>query len=262
MSANRSSAVMQQRRPDGAAKKATSGRCVAPRALNYFPTPPWATRALCEFLIGHGHPLDDLICWEPACGEMHMARPLGDYFAEVVASDVHRYGDDHELFDFVGLCGASIHANRDARFEQPDFVITNPPFTLAVEFIAAASVVARGGFAMLVRSAFLEGGERHRRLWSTNPPSFVLQFCERVVLLEGRLVRTGAVDPFAVEEGRKATTATSYVWLVWLEGEADTRMRWIAPCRERLERAGDYPDYAASEQPPAPDGLFGQEVAA
>jgi hypothetical protein len=89
-----------------------------------------------------------------------------------------------------------------------------------------------------------------------NPPSFVLQFCERVVLLEGRLVQAGAVDPFAEEEGRKATTATSYVWLVWLDGERDTRFRWLAPCRERLERPSDYPNYAAEAPASADEGLF------
>jgi hypothetical protein len=44
---------------------------------------------------------------------------------------------------------------------------------------------------MLVRSAFLEGERTvHRDLWSVFPPSYVLQFSERVVLLEGRLVQS------------------------------------------------------------------------
>lgn len=240
MSANRSSAVMQQRRA-GAAQR---GRHVAPPQLNYFPTPPWATRALCEFLIREGHALDDLVCWEPACGEGHMTRPLQEYFADVVASDVHRYDTipevgEHELFDFtLSAMGSGP--------DQPDFVVTNPPFTLACEFIAAASVVAQRGFALLVRSAFLEGADRHRALWSSNPPSFVLQFSERVVMLEGRLIRAGDVDPFSDQPDRRARSATAYVWLVWLEGEDDTRLRWIPPCRARLERSGDYPDYSAA----------------
>jgi hypothetical protein len=279
---NRSTAVMQRRH----AGDRPRGREVAPAQLNYFPTPPWATRALCEFLVGRGIALREMVCWEPACGEMHMARALEEYFFDVVASDVHDYskasptqanrgsrGDDHDLFDFT-LAAMEMAARESsssgpptptgagcAPFEQagsnaPDFVITNPPFTLAAEFIASASVVARHGFAMLVRSAFLEGGERYRQLWSSNPPSFVLQFCERVVLLEGRLVQAGAVDPFAEEEGRKATTATSYVWLVWLDGERDTRFRWLAPCRERLERPSDYPNYAAEAPASADEGLF------
>lgn len=38
---NRSTAVMQQRLRDD-----------VPDPLDYFPTPPWATRALCEWLAG------------------------------------------------------------------------------------------------------------------------------------------------------------------------------------------------------------------
>lgn len=225
MSANRSSAVMQQR------------RSVAPGALDYFPTPPWATRALCEFLEQQVANLRSLVCWEPACGEMHMVRPLGEYFFDVIATDVHRYGADHDLFDFT--LAAMVGVDR----ERPDFVITNPPFQLAEEFIAVSSHIAECGFAMLVRSAFLEGASRYRQTWSTNPPSFVLQFTERVVMLEGRLIRAGEVDPFSEQEDRRARSATSYAWLVWLQGEDDTRLRWIPPCRARLERTSDYPEY-------------------
>lgn len=229
MTPNRSSAVMQQR------------RTVAPDALDYFPTPPWATRALCEFLEQQVANLRSLVCWEPACGEMHMVRPLGEYFFDVIASDVHRYGDDHDLYDFT--LSAMLGEGR----ERPDFVVTNPPFQLATEFIAAASAIAECGFAMLVRTAFLEGADRYRRLWSTNPPSYVLQFTERVVMLEGRLIRAGEIDPFSEQQDRRARSATSYAWLVWFQGEDDTRLRWIPPCRCRLERDGDYPDYLRAE---------------
>lgn len=184
--------------------------------------------------------LSDLTCWEPACGEMHMARPLAEYFGEVIATDVHRYGDDHEVFDFT-----LAKFERRPEHGAPDFVITNPPFRLAADFIAAASAVAERGFAMLVRSAFLEGRERYETLFSRNPPSFVLQFVERVAMLEGKL-------------DRDASSATAYCWLVWLEGEPDTRLRWIPPCRRLLERPGDYPNYAVDQLPPQPDGLFGE----
>lgn len=189
--------------------------------------------------------LSDLSCWEPACGEGHMVRPLGEYFREVIATDVHQYGDDHALFDFTL-----------AKFERrpedgaPDFVITNPPFRLAADFIAAASAIARLGFAMLVRSAFLEGRERYETLFSRNPPTLVLQFVERVAMVEGRL-------------DQDASSATAYCWLVWLTcSEPDTHLRWIAPCRARLERPGDYPTYPVETLPPPAEGLFGEEATA
>lgn len=254
--ANRSSAVMQQRRPDGAERR--SGRLIAPEELEYFPTPPWATRALCEFLqqLEQLPDLRQLSCWEPACGEQHMAAPLREYFGQVRASDVHPYGGN-EVADFTL---APMVAEEIA---SVDFVATNPPFKLALAFIQAAIAASRRGFAMFVRSAFIEGEERYANLWSVFPPTYVLQFAERVVLLEGRLVQAGQVDPFAEKEGTKASTATAYVWLIWLAGESDTRARWIPPCRRRLERPGDYPDYFPVEQlPPPADGLFGTEVAA
>jgi hypothetical protein len=236
-SPNRSTAVMQRRK-------------VAPDSLDYFPTPPFATRALCEFLKGEIFDLGNLVCWEPACGEGHMVRPLREYFAEVIASDAHCYRDDHEIFDFTL-----------ARFERrgddrPDFIVTNPPFKLALDFIDNALQVARVGVAMLVRGAFLESENRYERLWSKRPPSYVLQFSDRVMMLEGRLVRRGGEDP---QTGRKVTSATSYCWLVWLLPSlhhSDTRLRWLPPCMAQLERPGDYPDYStAAELAPAP--LFG-----
>lgn len=242
MSQNTSTAVMQRRAP-------------APDALDYFPTPAWATRALCEFLRDElGHDIGEQSVWEPACGEMHMARPLGEYFRWVNATDVHRYSDDHALADFLIEHGA---------FPSPDWVITNPPFVLAAEFIETAMRVSHVGCAMLLRSAFLEGQERHRTLFGPNPPAYVLQFVERCLMLRGRVIRVGAPDPFNLDDAGKpknGATATSYCWLIWIHDQADTRLRWLADCRERLERPGDYPEYAEQWATIAPDneagGLF------
>jgi hypothetical protein len=152
-----------------------------------------------------------------------MVAPLAEYFGSVDASDVHDYG--------AGF------AQRDFLFPGPlpvvDFTITNPPFRLAEQFIVRAAETSGGGFAMIVRAAFLEGQGRYGRLFSRNAPSFVLQFTERVVMHKGRLAPEGS-------------TATAYAWLVWLEGETGTQLRWVAPCRKRLERASDYPVEAAA----------------
>lgn len=210
MAQNRSSAVMQN-------------RVEAHDSLDDFPTPPWATRALCEFLLDQGLSLGEMSCREPAANRGHMVAPLREYFASVDASDVHDYG--------VGF------TQRDYLFPGPiavvDMTITNPPFRLAEQFIERASATSLVGFAMIVRAAFLEGQGRFERLYSKNPPSFVLQFTERVVMHKGRLAPEGS-------------TATAYAWLVWLDGEDATQLRWIAPCRKRLERAGDYSVEAAA----------------
>ena len=56
-----------------------------------FPTPPWATRALIEHVIGKAG-LETMSCLEPACGRGHMSRTLEEYFGSVASSDAYDYG--------------------------------------------------------------------------------------------------------------------------------------------------------------------------
>jgi hypothetical protein len=230
MSQNTSSAVMQQ-------------RAEAPDSLDDFPTPPWATRALIEFLEAIGCALSTQSAWEPCCNRGYMVRPMLESFDSARASDVMLYSD------YIGGCTPELIDFVTTGFTEPavDWIFANPPFNLAEEFISVARGLARVGCAMLVRGAFTEGTGRYSRLFGVRPPDFELKFTERVVMLKGRLVRVGEPDPFNLDDDgnlRDASTATSYVWLIWLrEGGGDTRARWIAPCRLRLERDGDYPVY-------------------
>lgn len=216
---NTSSAVMQQRRE-------------AKDSLEDFPTPPWATRALCSWLRQQGHVLEELTCREPAANRGHMVRPLVEYFFKVEAADAYDYGAGFPVQDYLfGPLPDTV-----------DWTITNPPFRLAEQFIERA-LATSGGVAMLVRTAFLES-EGREWLFAHTAPSYVLIFAERVVMLKGRLVRTGAPDHANLDSGgkpKKASTATSYTWIVWIKGNEDTRVRRIEKCRLRLEREGDYP---------------------
>lgn len=223
MSQNRSTAVMNRRsEPDD--------------SLDDFPTPPWATRALCEHLLGMGFDLGSMIVREPAANRGFMANTLEEYFHIAYASDVHDYGAGFPVRDFLF----------PGELERVHWTITNPPFRLAEEFIARALETSTIGCAMLLRTAFLEGQDRHEGLFSVTPPARVLQFVERCLMLRGRMIRVGALDPFNLKDGApvKAATATSYSWLVWIHGDTDTRLRWLASCRRRLERPDDYPNYS------------------
>jgi hypothetical protein len=217
MSQNRSSAVMQQR--------------IEPHnSLDDFPTPPWATRALCQ---GMQNPWDEVLslssnalapstghltCREPAANRGHMVKPLREYFGHVEASDIFDYGVGFPVQDY--LFGPLP--------QMVDWTITNPPFRLAEQFIFRALETSREGVAVIVRSAFLEGVGRYRDLFKKRPPSNILQFSERVVMHKGRL-------------SAKGSTATAYCWLVWdLRAKGSTEFTWIQPCRKQLERPEDY----------------------
>lgn len=208
MTQNTSSAVMQQRSEPH-------------DSLDDFPTPPWATRALCEYLIsprtvGYTLHLDSVR--EPAANRGHMVKPLAEYFGRVEASDIHDYGAGFPVQDYL--------------FGPPpprtEWTITNPPFRLAEQFIRRG-LECSNAVAVIVRSAFLEGVGRHRDLFSVRRPRLVLQFTERVVMHKGTL-------------SAKGSTATAYCWIVWTNTgrHGPTEFDWIAPCRKRLERAEDY----------------------
>jgi hypothetical protein len=204
---NKSHAVMAQR--------------VEPaNSLDDFPTPPWATRALIEHVLGRsGQPLLKRSCLEPACGAGHMAKVLREYFGSVVAFDVRDYGYGQQQ-DFLSAQHSSA---------SWDWVITNPPFRLAEEFVVRSLDIAREGVAILARTVFIESVGRYEKLFKSHPPTTYAQFSERVPMLRGRL-------------DKKATTATSYCWLVWQKSDIFEfpRLTWIPPCRKSLERESDY----------------------
>lgn len=193
-------------------------RVEAADSLDNFPTPPWATRALLEHVIADAGPFRKLSCLEPACGAGHMAKPLKEYFGRVKASDIHSYGYG-SVADFLS---APVQAG------SVDWVITNPPFRLAEDFIKRALIVARQGVAILARTVFLESVGRYREIFEQTPPAKFAQFTERVPMVKGRL-------------DAKASTATGYAWIVWEKQATEApRLLWVPPCRKKLERSGDY----------------------
>src|SRR5215471_12247523 len=135
---NKSHAVMSQ-------------RVEAADSPDDFPTPPWATRGLIEYIFENKKDLPAQSCLEPACGAGHMAKVLKEYFGEVVYADAYGYGYG-PIRDFLTYPYAT---------NSCDWVITNPPFRLAEEFVLRALSVARVGVAILARTVFLESVGRY-----------------------------------------------------------------------------------------------------
>lgn len=189
-----------------------------------FPTPPWGTRALFQYVL---YPYTDRMhdtVWEPTCNRGYMVRPLQEWFRDcnVHYSDVYDYKDNrcvYRVFDYTA-------ADWLRRF---DWVVMNPPFNMIEKFISRALTHTNKGVAVLGRIALLEGKSRYENLYSIRPPTFVAPFVERLPMRRSR------VDP-------DMTTASAYAWFVWVRVDpGPTRVVWVPPCRAELERPGDYP---------------------
>lgn len=223
-----------------------------PLSLDNFPTPPWATRALCELVLPRlGVDASALTVWEPACGEGIMAAVLREYFKSVFSTDIYNYLLNKPC---EGLCYDFLNDEAQMRRERNggkiyDWVITNPPFSgkqkcaearidRSLEFILLALKRARLGVAMFVRTQWaVEGVTRYERLFKLRPPTVFAPFAERVPLCRGRWNPDGS-------------TATAYCWLVWVKGKRSLPTFFIPPGqRKALTEPDDRRRFAAWSMP-------------
>lgn len=203
-----------------------------------FPTPPWATRALFEHVLpavwDKSYKADVIL--EPAAGLGHMAAVLDEYCDNVFASDIYNYpmADGRDAF-------ATRIATHDFLSEDHecdvDWVITNPPFSLAHAFLARALTCASRGVALLLRIQWMEGQDRYKDVFTPTPPSLIAPFVERVPMCEG------GYDP-------NGSTASMYAWFVWVKNlhgllpaplteGATIPSLLIPPCKGELWRTSD-----------------------
>jgi len=237
-------------------REVNGARAIAPRrqepadSLDFFPTPPWATRALLEdvLLAVFGESIEGLQVWEPACGEGHISGVLEEYGAKVAATDIFDYSLDGR--SPPGWRGTTDFLDPD-QGGSPDWIITNTPFgPVALEMALKALRLTKRGLALFVRQQWLETPGRYERLFKDQPPAIYAQFVERVPLHKGRWEPEG-------------DTLTAYCWLVWFPGRAaaGTRMIWIPPGRREVRsRVDDVERFTA--HPVMPVSRHGAEEAA
>lgn len=201
MSLKPSRAVMETRAP--AVVEKDDAQTALYRALDFFPTPPWAGRAGAE-LVQALDPTAKVV-WEPACGEGHMAGPLGEYFS-VVASDIHAHG--------YGLVEDFLQPSAARRGWRTQWTISNPPFKDLAAFVERGLEVSSAGVALLLRTAAVDSNGRHELMQGL---ALQATFSERVSM------RLGRWDP-------DHSFATTYSWFVWMHAKAIAR----SPLREAI----------------------------
>ena len=179
--------------------KPTTKRLADLDGPDFYPTPAWATFALIDNERFDGD------IWECACGDGAMASVLEETSSAVESSDLYDRGFGEVNHDFLTT----------TRHRQN--IITNPPFHSAEGFIASALESAERKFALLLRLAFLEGGNRARTIFTVHPPSRVWVFSERITFYPKGTKRAGG-------------GTTAYAWMVWDKNHIGaTELAWFKP---------------------------------
>ena len=125
------------------------------------------------------------IC-EPACGDGAIVKVLQEKTNNVVFYDIQK--------------------NFLTETEQYDYIITNPPFSIAYEFIQKAKIVAKKKFAFLLPLSYLHGKQRYDRIYSDKeyPLKKVYVFTRYPML--GEKLR---------EDGKYNTGMMVYAWFIF-----------------------------------------------
>lgn len=197
------------------------------RSLDYFPTQPWAARAMAELVMRVDPSARS--AWESACGEGIMAHGMADYFDRLVMSDVHDYGVGAHVLDFL-------RPNLSPPGGPVDWIFTNPPFEHAKDFVTLSRQRARRGVAMFVRLGFQETVGRFELFSGPMRATLACPFAERVGIKLGDCALSG-------------NTAMAYMVVIWVTDPElardypdETLLRPFPPgTRDRLSRPSDGP---------------------
>jgi len=196
-------------------KKTLTGTSLAGGSVNYdrvendfYATDKNSTRGLLDI-----HNIESDSFYEPCVGQGHIVEVLKEYFpnAEYTYSDlVDRGYENTQIFDYL---------NTETDIKA-DWIITNPPYKLAKEFISKSLTQANKGVAMFLKIQFLEG--QARKEWFKNTPlKYVYVFSKRQDPLRDGM----ELNP---KTGKKWGSTMCFAWFVWEIGyEGEPIIRWI-----------------------------------
>lgn len=160
---------------------------------DYYQTPYSMTRQLLEVENFEGKIL------EPSCGAGAIVKVLRDYNKSVDYCDLNNEfsltGIFKDFKDFV---------NDD--FDRYDNIITNPPYSLAKEFILKAKQITNNKIAMLLPLNYLHGVTRYNEIYLDRefPLKVVYVFC-----------RYGMLEETIRDDGTYRTGMMVYAWYIW-----------------------------------------------
>lgn len=181
------------------------------RAENdFYATPFYATEAI----LDHEKLAGTIL--EPACGEGHISKVLMERYpnSKIVSTDLVQREDKFGCNVRGGVDFLSNEYN-----ERFDNVITNPPFSLAKEFVEKGLQITNDKVIMFAKIQFLEGQQR-KDFFAKTPLKYIYVFSKRVAPLNNG-------KPFD-ENGKPWSSTMCFAWFVWEHGyTGGPVVRWL-----------------------------------
>ena len=151
--------------------------------------------------------------YEPCVGQGHIAEVIKEYFpqAKLYVSDIVDRGYPNTIIrDFL----------KDSGNVTVEWVITNPPYKYAKEFIENSLKIVNKGVAMFLKIQFLEGQSRKDWL-QKSPLKYVYVFSKR----QSPLWNGQKINP---KTGKKWTSTMCFAWYIWEKYyKGEPVIRWI-----------------------------------
>ena len=164
---------------------------------DFYETPYTLTR---KFLDVEYFNKNSTIC-EPACGGGAITRVLKEYWED---DKITAYDKETNFLWEMG---------------EYDYVLTNPPFSIAFEFIQRAKLVAKSKFALLLPLSYLHGKKRYDEIYSDKTYGLKKVYVFTRYPMLGENLR---------EDGKYNTGMMVYAWFVWENGYSGQPMvDWI-----------------------------------
>lgn len=190
-----------------------------------YPTPYWALAALFESL---GARVTGQVVLDPACGDgrvMFMASQYGA--AAVLGVEVREQAAASAQVHGPVVFGDALQLARDGQLPAHTMVATNPPYSLAEEFIQEIALKCRLSTFWLLPLSFLASATRYRWL-KNNMPKTVQVFPSRPSFIAVCKGKDDTIKPCgrkfpkgtggSCECGGKiadGVDATEYAWFEW-----------------------------------------------
>lgn len=148
---------------------------------------------------------------EPACGQGHISKTLKELLPNfnITSTDLIDRGYGVSGIDFLTYDYKKMF----------DVVITNPPFSLAKEFIEKGLKISNKHVIMLCKIQLLEGTKRKEMFFNTPLKYVYVHTTRQATWKEGK-----PLDP----NGKKWATTMCLAWFVWdKDYKGEPIIRWI-----------------------------------